>query len=201
MRQFNLRFFYFLMGILISATVLMLFFVLLGNSVVINYDIAIGHLINIFFIAFSTAIFEELIFRQFLFNFLKKRMLVIYAVLISSLVFALCHLANSHVSIIAILSHFLGGVVYAIAFLKGKNIFYPIGLHLGWNFGQYLVSLPMSGTLKAGIFKIELPDNALLFGGLYGIEGGLYSLLLRSGILVIILYFPSLYTHNQSTNL
>lgn len=65
-----------------------------------------------------------------------------------------------------------------------------MGLHFGWNYFQIVYSQPMSGSENQSFLSITLPDNSLLFGNLYGLEGGLWSLVLRSILMLLVfLYF------------
>lgn len=186
----NLR--YFFSGSLIAMVCLTTFLLLVTESIAINDGVSWLPQVNILFIAWCTAFFEEIIFRFYLFTFLKNKMHPGWALLISSAAFATCHLGNSHVSAMAVTSHFLGGLIYGIAYLRTNNIFYPIGLHFGWNVTQHLFSLPMSGRLKSSVFNIQLPESVLLYGGQYGLEGGILSLAVRGCILAIVLTSPLL---------
>lgn len=192
MYPFKLNFRYFLSGSLIAMVCLCTFFLLLPESITINNNISSFSQINILLIVWCTAFFEEVIFRYYLLDYLKKKIHVGWALLISSAIFAICHLGNPHVSSMAVGSHFVGGLVYGIAYLKTNSIFYPIGLHFGWNLTQHLFSLPMSGIVKLGLFKIQLPDSVPLYGGNYGLEGGALSLIVRSCILLIVVALPIL---------
>lgn len=139
-------------------------------------------------LSLSTAIFEELVFRYWLTSYLIRKLNgVIVPILVSSAVFALLHLGNNHVTGFAIGSHFVGGVVYAAAFVLSRSIWLPIGLHFGWNLTQYLFSHPMSGSLKEGLFSVELPANSLWYGGAYGIEAGWTGVLCRIVVFLLCL--------------
>lgn len=187
--SFKTSIYFLFRGSIISTICLLVFFIFFSESIIVHDDISLTSIINITLIALSTAFFEEIAFRLYFLNFLIKKIDInwIWALFISSVIFALCHLGNSHISLIALVSHFFGGLIYGIAFLKSKSIFYAIGLHFGWNLTQYLFSLPMSGSLKLGIWEIHFPDNQLFYGDQYGIEGGIASLAVRCCILILLI--------------
>ena len=175
----------FLFGFIISASVLLTFFLLSFEGYYIN-KVEPSNQIIIFLTCLSGAFFEEYIFTYLIFNLLKKNTNIYLAFVITSLFFALLHLGNSHSTYISVISHFFGSCIYIFSFLISKNIFSSIGLHFGWNYTQIFFSLPMSGSLKEGLISLNLPNNSIWFGAAYGIEGGLYSLLLRFVIIIIL---------------
>lgn len=184
-----LRLIHFLLGA--SITLFCLSIVLLAVSdfnISVNVDTTFLHILWILALTLSTAIFEELIFRLWMIKGLTKATKHVYlAVLISSVIFALLHLGNNNVNALAIFSHFIGGLVYAVCYLHSGSILLPIGVHFGWNFTQYLFGLPMSGSIKEGLFEITFNEKNSFYGGDYGIESGWISVICRILILGIIL--------------
>ncbi|MER0122104.1 type II CAAX endopeptidase family protein [Streptococcus sp. ZJ93] len=77
-------------------------------------------------------IVEELIYRQFLLDFLPNYMSQSIAVLISSVLFAVLHVHHLQLTeFIGVIGHFGDGLVFALAYLKtNKNIYFPISLHV-----------------------------------------------------------------------
>ncbi|MFV0149408.1 CPBP family intramembrane metalloprotease [Empedobacter falsenii] len=184
--KINFKFFY--SGFLISSSTIFIFFVLFYENASLN-NFTILKQLKILLTCFSGAFFEEIIFTYTIFSFLKKYFKLSSAILITSSIFALLHLGNSHSSYISTISHFFGSIVYIFAFILSKNIFTSIGLHFGWNYTQIFYSQPMSGTIKEGFIHISLPDNGTWFGGDYGIEGGIYSIILRLLLIVILFIY------------
>ncbi|PUV22176.1 MULTISPECIES: CPBP family intramembrane glutamic endopeptidase [Sphingobacterium] len=179
-------------GTLQSSIILIVFFLLFGLDIASN-TITMSDQFNIFLICICSAFFEEIIFRYYLIKGLGKSFSRKKSIVISSLLFAICHLANSNFTAIAFFSHFLGGIIYAYAYMQTKYIYYPIGLHFGWNYAQWLFSLPMSGTIKEGWFNLTFPTVNYWFGGAYGIEGGLASLIVRGLLLCLVVFTVSRY--------
>lgn len=80
-------------------------------------------IITLFSSALLPAVGEELIFRGLIFNGLKEKN-TLFAVIVSSLFFALFHFNPSQ-----LLYPFLFGLLLAFAYSKTKNIFVPILIH------------------------------------------------------------------------
>lgn len=138
------------------------------------------------------AVFEEVFFRSLLLSGLvvilgQRKWL---AILISAAVFGLVHLGNPGASYITAFGNALGGVIYGIAFVGGKNIWLPLGLHFSWNFSQGpLLGFPVSGTDMGGLLGQEHIGPDLLTGGAYGPEGGLVGMVFRFVIMAMVIFY------------
>lgn len=80
-------------------------------------------------------IIEEVIFRWYIFGLIKNK---IYAVLISSLLFAFLHcviqiLSGDMNGIIAMIPFFITSLGFSITYLRTKKITYSIVFHILWN--------------------------------------------------------------------
>lgn len=149
-------------------------------------------LFYLYFIGFS-ATNEELIFRGVLFQRLIDKKGEFFAIAISSIVFSLGHLWNPHFSFISFLNIFLAGVFFGVAYIKTQMLWLPIGFHFGWNFWQKLIlDSPVSG-LQWGdsLINTKITQlNEILFGGGFGIEGGMIcTLLLIIAIFIVSKFF------------
>jgi hypothetical protein len=63
-------------------------------------------------------------------------------------------------------------------FVRTYMLWLSIGFHFGWNFWQaFLLSSPVSGlNFEIGLFNTKITMfNEILFGGSFGIEGGICS--------------------------
>jgi membrane protease YdiL (CAAX protease family) len=125
-----------------------------------------------------SATFEELLFRGVLFQKLIERKGEIVSIFSSSLVFALLHSFNPSYSFVAFINIFLAGVLLAVMFVRTYMLWLSIGFHFGWNFWQaFLLASPVSGlNFEIGLFNTKITMfNEILFGGSFGIEGGICS--------------------------
>src|SRR3954467_2888444 len=89
-----------------------------------------------------------------------------------SLLFGLVHWGNPSRTVFSTANTALIGVVLAIAYLRTRALWVPIGIHLGWNFTLgVLYGLPVSGISAFSVFVHGHPQGPVwLTGGDYGIE-------------------------------
>ncbi len=90
--------------------------------------------------AIAAPIFEEFLFRGFLLPSLTRYMSVSWAIIASSLLFAIAHLSLSEVIPLSAL-----GVVLGIVYTRSRNLLAPMLLHSLWNSGT-LLSLFILGS-------------------------------------------------------
>ena len=123
---------------------------------------------------------EELLLRGYPFQVLVEGAGVLPAVVLTSVVFAAVHLNNPEVDRVALINVALAGVLFAVAYLRTRSLWVPIGMHWGWNFVMVaFFDLPVSGIVidMPGYDTVQLgPD--LFTGGAFGPEGGLVMTLL-----------------------
>ena len=132
----------------------------------------IGTLI-IFVIA---ALAEEAMFRTYLLQTLTRAHLAWLAILLTSLPFATVHLGNPNVVPgVTFANTALAGVWLAVAYLRTRSLWLPLGVHWSWNWALgSLFGLPVSG-MRIGSHSLLVGTDvgpAWLTGGSYGIEGG-----------------------------
>lgn len=134
-------------------------------------------LVGSFVIFLFGAAAEEMLFRGYPFQTLLRSWPLWIAVIPVSVPFALVHLANPNVVPgFTFVNTILAGVWLCVAYWRTRSLWFPLGLHFGWNWVQgALLGSPVSGI------KSIAPHPLLLFadagpawvgGGAYGIEGG-----------------------------
>jgi membrane protease YdiL (CAAX protease family) len=118
---------------------------------------------------------EELMSRGYWLQNLEDGLRLPGAVLISSLAFAILHLANPNISVLALLGLFVAGLFFAYAYLATRQLWLPIGLHIGWNFFEGpVLGFPVSGiNLFTPLLGLTRSGPAWLTGGAFGPEAGL----------------------------
>jgi membrane protease YdiL (CAAX protease family) len=133
---------------------------------------------------------EELYFRGYLLQNLKDGLSLPWAILLSSLVFGLAHLTNPNSLLIGAVGTALAGLLMAYGYLRTRQLWLPIGLHIGWNFFEGVVfGFPVSGLATPTLLKTIVSGPQLLTGGAYGPEAGLVLLpALILGAILIRLY-------------
>jgi membrane protease YdiL (CAAX protease family) len=123
------------------------------------------------------ALAEEALFRGYPLQTLTRAQLAWLGVLITSVPFAAVHLANPNVVAgFTFVNTALAGVWLAVAYLRTRSLWFPLGVHWAWNWTMdSIFGLPVSG-MKIGshsvLNSVDL-GPAWLTGGSYGIEGGI----------------------------
>jgi membrane protease YdiL (CAAX protease family) len=107
---------------------------------------------------------------------------------LTALAFGLIHVSNPGASPMSVLGNAFGGAIYGTAFVLGRNVWLPIGLHFGWNFVQGpLLGFPVSGIAAGGLQQVHHLGPAWLTGGAYGPEAGAVGLAARFVVVALLL--------------
>ncbi len=120
------------------------------------------------------ATFEELTMRGYILTNFAASMNKFVALGLSSVLFTLMHSLNPNMSVLSVVNIFLAGFVLGIYYLYRRNLWFPIALHIAWNFTQGPVwGSPVSGVDSPSVLKLAFGENDLLSGGRFGFEGSL----------------------------
>jgi membrane protease YdiL (CAAX protease family) len=120
---------------------------------------------------------EEALFRGYPLQTLTRAKLAWLGVLLTSVPFAIVHLANPNATVgFTFVNTAVAGIWLAVAYLRTRSLWLPLGLHWAWNWTQAsLLGLPVSGIDRLAPAPLLHAMNAgpdWLTGGAYGIEGG-----------------------------
>ena len=117
---------------------------------------------------------EELLSRGYHLQTLESGLNTFWAVFLSSAVFGVMHLGNPNATWVSALGILLAGVFLAYGYLVTRQLWLPIGLHLGWNFFEGVgFGVPVSGLDIYPITRITVSGPELWTGGAFGPEAGL----------------------------
>ncbi|MBR7082182.1 MAG: CPBP family intramembrane metalloprotease, partial [Oscillospiraceae bacterium] len=133
---------------------------------------------------------EEVVCRGYLMVSISRKNPVWLAVLLSSLVFAVLHLGNPGVSLLAFINLVLFGVIFAVYILKRGNIWGACALHSFWNFFQgnvFGISVSGSGVTDSPLIA-RAQGAELWSGGAFGIEGSLCVTIVGIAALLILVF-------------
>ncbi|HYV00645.1 MAG TPA: type II CAAX endopeptidase family protein [Pyrinomonadaceae bacterium] len=124
------------------------------------------------------ALAEEALFRGYPLQTLTRANLAWLAVFLTSVPFAAIHLRNPNVAAgFTFFNTALAGVWLAVAYLRTRSLWFPLGVHWAWNWALgSLFGLPVSGISDLAPHPLLRGTDlgpAWLTGGGYGIEGGL----------------------------
>ncbi len=183
-----------LWGFFIAAIIM-----ILGSSILlINKNITVTGIhfnSNDFFYGFLlfivVALFEEILFRGYILNNLIDSMTPYWSLIISSAIFTLGHSFNDNLSIFGITNLFIAGILLGSTYIHTRNLWFPISLHLFWNFIQGCVfDYNVSGLNVSSVFKFDMLIKNSFNGGDFGFEGSwLCTLLSCLTILMILFYY------------
>ena len=129
------------------------------------------------------ALFEEILFRGFVFQRLVAGAGIWAAQIALGLLFATSHWGNPDMQgatlAWATAELFLGAILLGLAWLRTRSLALPIGLHFGWNWAQgHLLGFDVSGFEHAGWFNPVLLDRAeWVTGGNFGPEASVFAVI------------------------
>lgn len=136
---------------------------------------------------------EEVLFRGFLLQIIGAHYGVVVGVLTSSVLFALLHIFNANLSLLAVLNLMLFGVFTAFYTLKEGGLWGVFAIHSLWNWAQgNLFGLEVSGlpVQLDALIRLKGIGPVWLTGGAFGPEGGIVVTLVLS-VGLIVLWFSS----------
>jgi len=136
---------------------------------------------------------EELFFRGYPFQTLVESIKAPAAVIIMSVAFSIAHGMNPNITVLGLFNIFLAGIWLSVAYLKTRTLWFPVGLHVSWNFFQGTIfSYPVSGQefQDQSLFISSVSGPTLLTGGDFGPEG--------SVITTVVLIIGTLYIYKSN---
>jgi membrane protease YdiL (CAAX protease family) len=145
---------------------------------------------------------EELLFRGYRLQNLMDGLNPFWGVLISSLWFGIVHLGNPNTEARLFVASgiFLAGVFLAYGYLSTKQLWLPIGLHIGWNFFEGVgFGFPVSGLDIYHLTRITVSGPDVWTGGAFGPEAGL---VLLPGLLLgtVLIFGYTQFLRNSNTD-
>ncbi len=136
--------------------------------------------IGIMFLVWAlTAVGEELQVRGYWLQNLEDGLNLPWAFILSSIFFAAIHFDNPGFSLAAFLGLFVGSFDLAYGYIRTRQLWLPIGLHLGWNFFEGTVyGFQVSGLEDVPRLLLQSVSGPELWtGGGFGPEAGLLMVL------------------------
>lgn len=132
---------------------------------------------------------EELLSRGYHLQTLASGLNIFWGVFISSAVFGILHLGNPNATWVSAAGILFAGLFLAYGYLTTKQLWLPIGLHIGWNFFEGVVfGFPVSGLDNYRLTHITITGPELWTGSAFGPEAGLIVLpgLLLGTVLIYV---------------
>ena len=131
-------------------------------------------------VAFSVAIFEEILIRGIIFRILEEKLGSYISLLITAIIFGALHLANPNSTLMSGLCVGIeAGILMGAAYIYARNLWFPIAIHFAWNFMQSgIFGAITSGNEKtSGILTTKITGNQLITGGEFGPEGTIQAII------------------------
>lgn len=131
---------------------------------------------------------EELFFHGYGFQLSVREWGPFTTILPVSIIFAALHSGNAHSNYLGLANTAGFGILFGYAFLRSQDLWFPIGLHFGWNLTLPLFGVNISGfTIRLTDYTMHWNSAAIWSGGDYGIEGSV----LTTGVLVLLFIFAT----------
>ena len=183
------------MGLLIAVLLIgggSLILKLLGVAEFSLGEVNFGAFALSFLLFIVVALNEEIMMRGYILNNLLTVMNKYLALLITAVLFTAMHGLNSGLSWIAFTNLFLAGILLGSSYIFTQNLWFPISLHLFWNFLQGpVLGYRVSGQKVESVFSINLSGNEMLNGGDFGFEGSLVCTIMSVLIIGVIFVYYS----------
>ena len=159
--------------------------ILLGEIKFIGFNYDLKNIILLFLLFIAVSIAEETYVSGYVLKNLLQSFNPIISLIISSAIFSLLHFFNPNVNYIALTELFIAGILLGISYVYTKNLWFPIALHLSWNFFQVMFGFNVSGMDTYSLIEFEIIENNNINGGDFGFEGSYLSILFS----LIMMYF------------
>ncbi len=120
----------------------------------------------------ADAVGEEIVVRGVIFRLLEESFGTLVALIASGAFFGLLHSFNHGASLVSTAAIALeAGIFLAAGYAATRSLWFPIGLHFGWNFTEGGVfGAAVSGGAHDGLFLSRFTGDALWTGGAFGPE-------------------------------
>ena len=134
------------------------------------------------------AVTEELLFRGLALQAIEKLSRSWIALVVTSLLFGLVHLANPGASLWSSVAIAIeaGGLMGA-AFLWRRSLWLVFALHATWNGLEQAIGIPVSGHVDPGLMITTVHGPAVLTGGAFGLEASVVPVLISLAITAVLL--------------
>jgi len=142
---------------------------------------------GVFGMLWIAAALEEIAFRGILFRLIEERIGTAAAIVGSSVIFAVAHLANNGAGWISTIVATLAGIMWAELFVLTRNLWVTTAHHCCWNSTVFLTGVNLSGETEmraSAPFETITHGSALWTGGAFGPENCWINLVVMTAICV-----------------
>lgn len=137
-------------------------------------DTTVSTVSGVVLVLFVSAANEELVFRGYPLQVLMNGIGRWPAVVVMSAIFGLGHYLNPNATWLGSANTFLAGILLCLAYVRTRSLWFPYGIHIGWNVGLGPgLGFALSGIDLSSIWHTETAGADWITGGEYGPEAGL----------------------------
>jgi membrane protease YdiL (CAAX protease family) len=134
----------------------------------------LGTLVQGLLLFIMVGVSEEVLSRGYHLQNLTDGINLFWGLLLSSSVFAFLHLLNPESSLFSSLGILAAGYFLAYGWVRTRQLWLSIGLHIGWNlFEGTVFGFPVSGYKVEALIQHNPSGPGLITGGGFGPEAGL----------------------------
>ena len=129
-------------------------------------------LLPVLIMSVQAGVLEEIMSRGIIFRIAEEGIGTWWSMSLSALIFGFLHLWNPNATLFSSISIALtAGVILAMLYVITRQLWVPIGLHIGWNFALGgIYGAPVSGGEPDGILAASFSGPDWLTGGAFGPE-------------------------------
>ena len=179
-----------LIGVVLQSLTILIIYICGGFTVVsVN---PVSFIIIPLTVAFTVAIFEEILIRGIIFRIMEEKLGSYIALIISALLFGALHFPNPGSTFVSALCIVVeAGILLGAAYIYKRNLWFPIAIHFAWNFMQSgIFGAATSGNENStSLLTSKIEGAELITGGQFGPEGTIqaFVLCLTAGLILMIL--------------
>jgi membrane protease YdiL (CAAX protease family) len=156
-----------------------------------NADVSWRADIFLTILLFCGALGEEIAFRGFTLQVLIRGYGAWAAVVGVGALFGLLHAGNPGATALSVFNTIGFGIVFGYAVVRSHDLWFPVGLHFGWNAALPFFGVDLSGlTIRVTRYELSWKSGALWSGGPYGPEASLLTLLVLPLLALMIWRTP-----------
>lgn len=177
---------FFIGGLLVGCIILVF---MIGGNISFTIVNPLSVIFKPLILLILLALMEEIIFRGIIYRITEQSLGTWLALIISALLFGIGHITNSHADFLGILSVALAGIFLGALYTIRSRLWYPLAVHVGWNFFQYFFGLPISGNDDFDYFMNASREGPAWYAGDdFGIENSVLTIILILGFSIYLLY-------------
>lgn len=131
-------------------------------------------------VAFSIAIFEEILIRGIIFRIVEEKLGSFISLIITAFIFGALHVANPNSTALSGLCVGIeAGLLMGAAYIYARNLCFPIAIHFAWNFMQSGIfgAITSGNEQTSGLLSTKITGPQLITGGAFGPEGTIQAII------------------------